>query len=258
MKDFLRVDANKTELFELLVSSIAAMAVGNKRVFSTCGAEVLSSDSAFNLANFSPCSHEEADARLILHAHHAANANLKNIAIRTVDSDVVVIAVSAYTSIGADQLWVHYGTGRNITFIPIHENDRSLTPLQCQALPFFHAFTGCDTVPFFVCRGKRTAWDLWQTFPDVTEAFTECLQESDALSPECVALLERFVILLFDRTSGSVDINEARKLIFTQKRRSLENVPPTKAALEQHIKRVYGQRQPAQHQFLLTRVSGDG
>jgi len=27
-----------------------------------------------------------------------------------------------------------------------------------QALTFFHAFTGCDTVSFFSNRGKKSAW----------------------------------------------------------------------------------------------------
>ena len=35
----------------------------------------------------------------------------------------------------------------------------------------FHAFTGCDTVSSFSGRGKKTAWDTWMTFGDVTRAF---------------------------------------------------------------------------------------
>ena len=31
----------------------------------------------------------------------------------------------------------------------------------CHALPFFHAFTGCDTVSSFHGKGKRKAWDTW-------------------------------------------------------------------------------------------------
>ena len=50
--------------------------------------------------------------------------------------------------------------------------------------------------------------------------------------------LERFVVLMYDRTSECVEVNEARKQLFIQKSRTLENIPPTKAALEQHIKRA--------------------
>ena len=46
------------------------------------------------------------------------------------------------------------------------------------------------------------------------------------------------MILLYDRTSSLEDINQARKHLFAQKGRSIENIPPTKAALVQHIKRA--------------------
>lgn len=50
--------------------------------------------------------------------------------------------------------------------------------------------------------------------------------------------LECFVVLMYDRMSDTMEVNEARKQLFTQKSRALENIPPTKAALEQHIKRA--------------------
>ena len=50
--------------------------------------------------------------------------------------------------------------------------------------------------------------------------------------------LERFTILLYDRTSTSTCINETRQLLFTRKGRQMQGLPPTKAALEQHIKRA--------------------
>ena len=52
-----------------------------------------------------------------------------------------------------------------------------------------------------------------------------------------ILLLERFVILMYDKTTECFGVNEARKKVFIHKPKSLENIPPTKAALEQHIKR---------------------
>ena len=49
--------------------------------------------------------------------------------------------------------------------------------------------------------------------------------------------IERFVILLYDRTSMCTDINKARQKLFT-KRTNVKAIPPTKAALEQHVKRA--------------------
>ena len=41
---------------------------------------------------------------------------------------------------------------------------------KCLALSMFHVFTGCDTVSSFSGRGKRTARETWNVFPEVTDA----------------------------------------------------------------------------------------
>ena len=43
--------------------------------------------------------------------------------------------------------------GKDLQWISIHDIVRSLDP-RSKALPFFHAFTGCDTVSTFVEKGK--------------------------------------------------------------------------------------------------------
>ena len=58
----------------------------------------------------------------------------------------------------------------------------------------------------------------------------------EEISDACMIQLERFVVLLYDRTSECLEVNETRKQLFIQKSRTLEAIPPTKAALEQHIK----------------------
>ncbi len=61
---------------------------------------------------------------------------------------------------------------------------------------------------------------------------------TEDLSEESFSLIERFVILMYEKTSDKDNIDEARKDSFTKKSRSLENIPPTKAALAQHILRA--------------------
>ena len=51
-----------------------------------------------------------------------------------------------------------------------------------------------------------------------------------------MATLERFTILLYDHTSSLVNVDEARKQLFTNKGRAMGAIPPTRAALVQHIK----------------------
>ncbi|CAG2223289.1 unnamed protein product [Mytilus edulis] len=55
---------------------------------------------------------------------------------------------------------------------------------------------------------------------------------------EAVLNIERFVVLMYDRTSECLGVDAARKDLFTRKGRSIENIPPSSAALHQHIKRA--------------------
>ncbi len=60
------------------------------------------------------------------------------------------------------------------------------------------------------------------------------LKALEETSQTGMAALEWFVVLLYDRTSDFyyVQVNNARKQLFTQKSRNLENIHPTYAALK--------------------------
>ena len=57
------------------------------------------------------------------------------------------------------------------------------------------------------------------------------------VSPDDLNEIERYVVLLYQRTSALSHVNEARKQLFAQNRK-MENIPPTLHALEQHVKRA--------------------
>ena len=86
--------------------------------------------------------------------------------------------------------------------------------------------------------GKKTAWAAWNVYPEVTEAFEELMHMADPISDRTLEVIERFVVLMYSRTSDLSRVNDARKQLFAQKSGSLENIPPTQAALEQHLKRA--------------------
>ena len=131
-----------------------------------------------------------------------------------------------------------FGTVGHFRFIPIHEVAAAVGPRKSVNLPLFHALTGCDTVSSFAGIGKKTAWAAWNVYPEVTEAFEELMHMADPISDRTLEVIERFVVLMYSRTSDLSRVNDARKQLFAQKSRSLENIPPTQAALEQHLKRA--------------------
>ena len=91
---------------------------------------------------------------MLLHAKHAAIGGSKSINIVSSDTDVVVIGVAVLDDLNVDHLWMTFGKAKYLRWIPIHDIVRSLG-LRSKALPFFHPFTGCDTVSAFVGKGQR-------------------------------------------------------------------------------------------------------
>ena len=199
---------------------------------------MLSSPPSCCTEHLSPCNHEEADTRMLVHVADAARAKHKRIAIRTVDTDVVVICIGSFHLLPQIELWVIFGSGENVRSYSIHDISHALGPEKSRSLPLFHAITGCDTVSCFSRKGKKTAWSTWMLFNDVTMAFMELSKQPASISDETLKKLERFVVLLYHRTSTKTSVNEARKELFAQKARSLDGIPPTQAALKEHIKRA--------------------
>ena len=51
-----------------------------------------------DVTTINACSQEEADTRILLHCLHAAYCGYTKVAIRTVDIDLVVLAISCFPS----------------------------------------------------------------------------------------------------------------------------------------------------------------
>ena len=71
-----------------------------------------------------PCNHTEADTRIMLHVKHGAQYGHTSIFVRTVDSDVLILAISFFQELqqsGLQQLWIGLGTSKQYRAIPVHE-----------------------------------------------------------------------------------------------------------------------------------------
>ena len=87
-------------------------------------------------------------------------------------------------------MWVSFGMGRAFRFLVAHEMIRALRPEKAQALPMFHALTGCDTVSFFASRGKRTAWEVRTAVPELTQVFIYLTTAPDQVDEDATHIIE--------------------------------------------------------------------
>ena len=91
-----------------------------------------------------PCSQEEADSRLLLHANDAAMKGCTRVMPRATDTDLLVIAVAYFFQLHLDELLLAFGSASNYRNIAVHEIAHALMPRRSNALLGFHALTGCD------------------------------------------------------------------------------------------------------------------
>ena len=90
-------------------------------------------------------------------------------------------------------------------------------------------------------KGKKSAWNAWQICDEVTETFMHL-----ACNPFVVfnvdshhfQMLERLAVLMYDKTSQHISVNEVRRESFCLKSPSMDRMPPTQDALLQHFRRA--------------------
>ena len=215
-----------------------ATASRGEKVFATHGESDLSSEDRRDMSALAPCTHEEADSRVMIHAFDASLQGHRRIKIRSNDTDLVVLAVSIAPVLPLDELWISYGSSKQLRNLPAHAIATSLGQEKACVLPMFHALTGCDTVSFFGGRGKKTARDVWNVFPELTPVLKSLMMLPEDIDDTYMGIIERFVTLLYDHMSSLRKVNEVRQELFSRKGRSLDNIPPTKASLMQHVKRA--------------------
>ena len=151
-----------------------------------------------------------------------------------------MLAINLFAELGLSELWIGLGHGKSYTDIPVHQISQTLGPQNCIALPLFHALTGCDVISALYGISKKTAWNAWQAFLQITDTFIAILQDptSFTLESEHMRHLECLVILMYSRNYDTDSLNEARKLMFTNGLKDLDSIPPTKHAFYQHTKRA--------------------
>ena len=78
------------------------------RLLLTTKHESVLSNKPCDMSSVQPCNHSEADTGIFLHLAHAVHQGHTVAYVRTVDSDVVVLAVRFFRTLGLEQCWVGF------------------------------------------------------------------------------------------------------------------------------------------------------
>lgn len=67
---------------------------------------------------------------MLLHLADAGQQGLKRVMIRTVDTDVVVIAIALRDRLLVNEVWLAFKVGKNFRYIPVHDIVAKLNTMQ--------------------------------------------------------------------------------------------------------------------------------
>ena len=86
-----------------------------------------SNETTVDVQFLSPCNYKETDTRVFLHVKDMARNGYRRLVIRTVGTDVLILAISLFheLKVEKDELWVKFGAGKNRCFFRVHlKSDR--------------------------------------------------------------------------------------------------------------------------------------
>ncbi|KAG0728449.1 hypothetical protein GWK47_032424 [Chionoecetes opilio] len=143
-----------------------------KEVFITSGTDVISRGSDHSMPR---CDHEEADTRIVVHLKDALDKGCTTVwyALSTQTSlsyDRKVSSLTSQHQMAA--IWVAFGNWKELHVPGYQCHMLCLGKDRSTALPMFHSFTGCDTTSAFFGKGKKSVWEAWNAYVEVTEAST--------------------------------------------------------------------------------------
>src|SRR6218665_3059855 len=240
--NFLQNENNKKELYPFLADSLKEADPQNLVFVSKEDGAIANVDACSHLTMNLSCNPEEADTRLFVHVHHAIkHSAIKTVTVLSNDIDIVVLAVAVFADLqqdGLQKLCVAFGQLNKRRWMPIHTLFEKLGKEKSRALMFFHAFSGCDNVSGFKGKGKTMLFETWSSFPDATQTFMKLSSQPQMVNSHDLDVLEKFTVMLYDRSSSESNVDSARHTLFTQKNRPYDKIPPTRAALFQHVLRA--------------------
>ena len=165
--------SNKSELFHYLSNQMAKIGLIDQDLICAFDDTCFSYNPDIDLTSMAPCNHKEVDTHVFLHATNSDENGHQRVVIRTVDTDVLVFAISTFDKLQSfvEELWLDFGAGKNRKSYPVHDIYEELGKSKAMGLPFFYAFTGCDQVSFLSLVTKSNAWKVWKSYDEVTPYF---------------------------------------------------------------------------------------
>ena len=202
--DFLTNNQNKNDLHIYLAEKFSAISSNEKKIVATYNDSILSNfDNMQYKEDIAYCTIEEADHRIIRHVINCAKNDFQNTVACTGYTDVLVLLISVFPliqKIKSCNIICKFGVGDSQRYYNASLLSKELGDDVSKALPFFHAFTGCDTVSSFYNHSKLQFFDAWMLYSEkksLTATFQELCNEPTHIKENQICALERFFMCVY-------------------------------------------------------------
>ena len=246
--NFLMNSENKSDLGYFLAEQFMDLhqSIASPTLICTYGDSVLAENLDILQDDVKYCKSEEADQRMIRHVISCAKNGYNRVDVKTVDTDVLMLMISVYPVIRTHcpllSLYCCHGLGKSQQFYNIVRIATELCNDICMTLPFFYAFSGCDTVSSFYGISKSKLWNRWMESANqklFTNLFKKLSDQPDKISNLDLDILELFLIEVYYPNTSVVSLNEERKDHFLRMAdMNIRNLPVSRSALLEHAKRA--------------------
>ena len=180
---------------------------------------------------------EEGDQLVILNAYDVMHKDPQvQLDIFSIDTDVFVLLTSLFPSIPTSTTLIRRGSER----VSIQDSYKKLGSKRAEALIGWYAFKGTDNTGSFAGKGVAAHFKAFlQADDDILNAFSYFGNEPTI--PGWINVqMERYTCLLYKIGDLCADkVHELRWMLFAQKSKEGQQLPPTIGTLIPHIARAY-------------------
>ena len=250
-ENFLMNSANKHDLAHYLAAKFTDFNSSDEEgiaiLVCTYGNSILTNDNDIeNQDDVTNCISEEADQRIVRHVLNCSKVYSRVDAL-TIDTDVLALIISAYPSFKSvnESVVVFCGTGlgtSSVEYYNVSAIGDNLGDEVCNALSFFYAFTGCDTVSSFYGHSKSKFWDTWRKSEkkeEFTQVFQELSDQPTIISTDQLDVIEKFVVEVYYPDKKTAKLDSERKEHFMRLADpKLRSLPVSRRGLLEHTRRA--------------------
>ena len=177
---------------------------------------------------------EEADLRLVPHIQHAIEQGKQRVVIASNDTDVFALVLyytEKFLTDGAKEIWLMFGVGDRVRFLPMHTFFAKLGALKCKVIFKAHILSGCDITSKI---GTKTA-----ALKANPQTYLNKFGEESDLSIHEMSMAERYLIKVLHPKSTSTSFDQLRVEMYLSRKVSYVELPPSSQSLRGHIQRCY-------------------